>query len=744
MAPGAISTQDVDHLPIDLKAKKSNGISNGDVANVEDIQLEEKSKTDHVLNTFRCLIADLCHQFGCGHPGSAMGMAAIGVALWKYVMKISPSNPNYFNRDRFVLSNGHACLWQYCFLHLVGFEQMTWEQLLTYHSVRFDSITPGHPEIEIDGVEVTTGPLGQGIANAVGLAMATKHLGAQYNKPGYDLVNNMTWCTIGDACLQEGVGMESIQLAGHWKLNNLCVIFDRNEVTCDGTVDICTSDDHNMKFRACGWNVLEVEDGNNDVEGLVKAMIQARASKDKPTVINVRTTIGHGSEKAGQASTHGADLGEKDIAYVKKFFGMDPEKTFQIDDDVYSYFREVVPRGKELEKQWHELRQGYAKEYPELAAEFDKRVKGEMVEDWTKLIPKTEDFPTEDTPTRKVAGQVITGLASKINTFMVGTADLTPSVNLSWKDKVDFQNPDLRTVSGPNGKYEGRYIHWGIREQAMTACSNGLAAFNRGTIIPVTSSFFMFYIYCANGVRMGALQNLQAIHIATHDSIGTGEDGPTHQPIELAALYRAMPNFLYIRPADGEEAAGAMIAALNAHETPSMISVSRQKVPQYPSYSKREGVLKGAYVYMEEENADVTLIGVGAEMKFAVGTREALLQHHNLRARVVSFPCQRLFERQSKAYKRSILGSAPRFVIEAYSQNGWEGYGDAGYHMHTFGQSLTGNVVYERFNFNNEKIANKVKVFLEDVKKNGLESIRGLYQDYNDYEEGVQFAAYQR
>jgi dihydroxyacetone synthase len=671
-------------------------------------------------------------------------MAAIGVALWKYVMKYSPSNPDFFNRDRFVLSNGHACLFQYAFLHLVGYKQMTWEQLLTYHSPRFDSITPGHPEIEIDGVEVTTGPLGQGIANAVGLAMATKHLGATYNRDGFEVVNNMTWCTIGDACLQEGVGMEAFQLAAHWKLNNLCVLFDRNEITCDGSVDICQSDDINAKMRAVGFEVLEVADGNNDVEALVKAMIQARASKDKPTFINIRTTIGVGSTVENDAKSHGADLGEKDIVQLKKKFGMDPEKTFVVSDEVYEYFREAVPRGEQLEKDWNAQLEKYTQAHPDLAAEFKKRVKGEMIADWTKMVPKLEDFPTEGTPTRKAAGQVLNPIAENISNLMVGTADLTPSVNMAWKGKVDFQNPDLQTACGINGTYAGRYIHWGIREHAMASASNGMAAFNKGTILPVTSSFFMFYIYAAPGLRMGALQNLQTIHIATHDSIGTGEDGPTHQPIELAALYRAMPNFHYIRPADGEEVAGAVISAINAKDTPSMISVSRQKVPQYPQHSSRDGVQKGAYVWIEEENADVTLIGVGAEMRFAMGAREELVKA-GLKVRIVSFPCQRLFEAQSKEYKKSVLGTAPRVVVEAYSPNGWERYADAAYSMHSFGQSLTGDYVYERFNYNNEKIAKKVKGLVEEVKKEGIEVLRGDFRDLNfDYPRDIQFAAYHK
>lgn len=741
MAPSAVPVEDSDvrHLPLNLDGKQNGS----DVAHVENVKMEEFEKTDLVLKTFRCLIADLCHQFGCGHPGSAMGMAAIGVALWKYVMKYSPSNPDFFNRDRFVLSNGHACLFQYTFLHLVGYKQMTWDQLLSYHSHRYDSITPGHPEIEIDGVEVTTGPLGQGVANAVGLAMASKSLGATYNREGFELVNNMTWCMIGDACLQEGVGMEAFQLAAHWKLNNLCVMYDRNEITCDGSVDVACSENVNAKMRAVGWNVIEVADGNNDVEAIVKALLEARASKDKPTFINIRTIIGIGSQVAGDAKSHGADLGVEDIAYLKKGFGMDPGKSFVVSDEVYGFFREAVPRGLQLEKDWRALVSSYGSRYPELAVEFDKRVKGEFLGDWTKLIPTLDQLPTDATPSRKSAGMALNPIAEECRNVMVGTADLTPSVNMTWKGKVDFQSPELRTACGLNGDYTGRYIHWGIREHAMASASNGMAAFNKGTFLPVTSSFFMFYIYAAPGVRMGALQSLQVIHIATHDSIGTGEDGPTHQPIELAALYRAMPNLLYIRPADGEEAAGAITAAINAKNTPSMISVSRQKLPQYPKYSKREGVQKGAYVFLEEKDADITLIGIGAEMRFAVETREALIQH-GVKARIVSFPCQRLFEAQSKEYRRQVLGSAPRVVIEAYSPNGWERYADAGYSMHSFGQSLTGNDVYERFNYNAEKIAAKVKGLVEEVRKDGIDVLRGDFRDLNEYEHDVQFAAYHK
>lgn len=373
-------------------------------------------------------------------------MAAIGVALWKYVMLYSPETPSYFNRDRFVLSNGHTCLFQYTFMHLVGYKNMTIDQLKSYHSSRTDSICPGHPEIEHEGIEVTTGPLGQGIANAVGMAMATKHLGATYNKPKFPVVNNTTWCMIGDACLQEGVALEAISLAGHWKLNNLVVIYDNNQITCDGSVDLCNNEDVNAKMVASGWNVIDVEDGNHDIKGIVKALITAKNSTDKPTFVNIRTVIGIGSKSAGDAKAHGAAFGAEDVANIKRGFGQDPEKHFQVSDEVYAYFRETKPRGREIEAEWNALVEGYAKEHPELHKEFALRVAGKFTDDWTKYIPAKGDFPTTPTASRKSSGLVCNPLAENLRNFMVGTADLSPSVNMIWKGKVDFQhvsNPAL-------------------------------------------------------------------------------------------------------------------------------------------------------------------------------------------------------------------------------------------------------------------------------------------------------------
>ncbi|KAJ5129059.1 hypothetical protein N7448_002771 [Penicillium atrosanguineum] len=691
------------------------------------LPLVQKLSKDHdlVLKTFRLLIADLCQQFSGGHPGGAVGMAAIGVSLWKYVMRYAPHTPDFFNRDRFVLSNGHTCLFQYSFLHLTGYKAMTLEQLKSYHSDRVDALCPGHPEIEHEGIEVTTGPLGQGIANAVGLAMATKNLAATYNRPGYDVVDNHTWCMIGDACLQEGVGLEAISLAGHFRLNNLTVMYDNNQITCDGSVDLTNTEDVNAKMRACGWNVIDVEDGCFDIEGIVSALEQARASKDKPTFINVRTVIGLDSSVAGTAVAHGAAYGTSSVADIKTLYGFDPEDHFVIGDTAREFFKGLPARGQNYVQEWDQLVKNYTTEYPELGAEFQARVRGELPADWQKYIPT--NFPEKPTASRASSGLVFNPIAKELKTFMVGTADLSPSVNMIWPGKVDFQHPDLRTNCKIDGNYSGRYIHWGVREHAMAAVSNGLAAYAPNTIIPVTSSFFMFYLYAAPAVRMGALQHLQIIHVATHDSIGMGEDGPTHQPIELAALYRAMPNLLYIRPGDSEETAGAWIAAINAKKTPSIISTSRQVLPQLTN-TRRDGVALGAYVLSENESASVTLIGVGAELSFALEVAEKLKTEKGVTARVVSFPCQRLFEQQTLQYKRDTLRrhqGISAVVIEPYAPNGWERYADAGISVKRFGHSLPGKAAYKFFGYDIETLTAKVADYLDQIK--GGELLRGEF-----------------
>ncbi|PNS18580.1 hypothetical protein CAC42_5119 [Sphaceloma murrayae] len=671
---------------------------------------------DLVLKTFRVLIADLCAQYKAGHPGGAMGMAAIGVALWKYVMRYSPTQSNWFNRDRFVLSNGHTCLFQYTFLHLAGYPAFDFDMLKTYHSEKPESLCPGHPEIEADGIEVTTGPLGQGITNAVGLAMATKHLAAKYNTDGFDVVNNHTWCMIGDACLQEGVGQEAISLAGHWKLNNLTVIYDNNQITCDGSVDMTNTEDINARFRAANWDIIDVYDGCFNVDGIVEALKKAKQSREKPVLVNIRTIIGVGSAVAGKAISHGAPFQADDVQQMKRAYDFDPDQTFVVPQSVREFFADIPSRGKEYVKEWDELVASYSRAHPKLAAEFQSRRDGKLPTNWEAAIPTS--FPSEDTPSRKASGLTIQPIAAAHPQFLIGTADLSPSVNLLYPSAVAFQNPSLRTSCEINGDYTGRYIHYGIREHAMAAISNGLAAYNPGTIIPVTSSFFMFYLYAAPAVRMGALQKLQVIHLATHDSIGLGEDGPTHQPIELAALYRAMPELLYIRPGDSEEVAGAWSTAIKYRHGPSIISTSRHALKQQKT-TRREKVALGAYVLEEcEGKADVTMIGVGAELNFAVDVA-AKLREKGLKTRVVSFPCHRLFEQQSVQYKRQVLRrheGTPAVVIEPYSALEWARYADAGINMKTFGHSLTNQYVYKHFGYEVGSMAERVEKFLADRK----------------------------
>ncbi|KAF2026353.1 dihydroxyacetone synthase [Setomelanomma holmii] len=683
-----------------------------------------------VLQSFRLLIADLCQQFGMGHPGSAIGMAAIGVALWKYSMRYAPHQPDWFNRDRFLLSNGHACLFQYANLYLSGYKQMTWEQLLSYHSERPDSLCPGHPEIEHEGIELTTGPLGQGIANAVGLAMATKHLAATFNRPGYEVVNNQTWCMVGDACLQEGVGCEAFSYAGHLKLNNLTVIYDNNQISCDGSVDLTNTEDVNKKMEACGWEVVDVEDGVNDVAAIVNALEKGRDPKrEKPLFINIRTIIGVGSAVAGQAVAHGVPLGKDNVAEMKKAYGWDTSKTFHIPEKVKEFYGDLPSRGDQHVEKWNDLLASYTKAHPDLASTFKDRIAGKLPFNWSSMIPST--FPSDPTPSRKSNNLAISKILAECPTFMIGTADLTPSVNLTWPNYEIFNPPDLQPISGKKGSYAGRYIHFGIREHVMAAIANGLAAFNPGTIIPITSSFFMFYLYAAPAVRMGALQKLKVIHVATHDSIGAGEDGPTHQPVELAALYRAMPNMQYIRPGDSEEVAGAWKTAIEYTSGPSMISVSRHVLPQLSGLTKRSEVEKGAYVLKEEKDADVTLITVGAELSFGVKVAGQLAAADPpVKARLVSFPSHALFKQQSLSYQRSVLRrneGIPAVVIEPYVSLGWERYADAGVNMKSYGHSLPGKYIYDYFGFNVEKMGKGIKKFVGDFKNGKIE--RGDFVD---------------
>lgn len=669
-------------------------------------------------------------------------MAAIGTALWAHVMNYAPHTPDYPNRDRFVLSNGHTCLFQYCFQHLSGYKSMTLDQLKSYHSKDWHALCPGHPEIEHEGVEVTTGPLGQGVSNAVGLAVASKHLAATYNRPGFEVVGNHTWCMVGDACLQEGVALEAISLAGHWELGNLTVIYDNNQISCDGDINITNTEDVNAKMRACGWEVVDVWDGCYDVATLVKEL-QASKTTPKPTFINVRTIIGLGSAVAGKAVAHGAAFGVDDVRKMKEAYGFDPDQHFVIPEEVRDFFSSLPAKGEKQVKDWESLVDRYATEYPDLAKEFRTRLAGNMTQDWQSMIPSS--FPDKPIATRAASGLVFQPLSSAIPNFMVGTADLTPSVHMSWATMTPFQSPTPNRTTPP-GDYKGRYLHYGIREHGMCAIANGLAAYHPNMIVPITSSFMMFYLYAAPAVRMGALQSLQVIHAATHDSIGMGEDGPTHQPIELAALYRSMPNLLYFRPGDAEETAGAWTAALQTKKGPSIVSTSRQALQHLTPMTSRDKVARGGYVLRERPNADLTLIGVGAELSLAVSVADNLEAAGKATCRVLSFPCQRLFDQQPLEYRRSVLQKAsrkPAFVIEPFAGNGWERYANAGCFMRLdrFGQSLPGGEAYNYFGFTTEKIAAKVEGYMKRIgeSEEAKEEVLGEFWEFTEADgvEGV-------
>ncbi|KAJ7673422.1 transketolase [Mycena rosella] len=669
-----------------------------------------------VLNTVRILGADLTQAFKGGHPGTVMGAAAIGVALWRHLMRYNPKNPDWFNRDRFVLSAGHACLWQYIHLHLTGYEAWTLDALRQYHNPEF-GIAAGHPEIEFPGIELTTGLLGQGIANAVGLAMASKNLAATYNKPGLDIIDNKIWCFSGDGCLQEGVGQEALSLAGHLRLDNLIVVYDDNSITVDGRIESCFTDDTSAKVKSIGFHVIEVYDGSNDLHAIIAALEEAKTIKGKPTFVHIRTTIGFGSRKANTGSAHGAALGDEEVAYVKTSFGFDPKAKFVIPEDVYKYFEPVVKRGQDDETVWNALYAKYKVAHPKEHAEIEQRLTGHLPDGWRDAIPPKSALPTAPQATRKSSGIVATALFPKYKNFMVGSADLMESTFVHWKGQVEFQSPETGL-----GDYSGRQIRYGIREFAMIGISNGMNAYQNGMIIPVCSSYFQFWLYAASAVRMTALQGLRFIGIATHDSIGVGEDGPTHQSIALGTFFRALPNMNFIRPADAEEMIGAWEVGLDSPETPSIFATTRQEVPLLEG-SDRSKVKLGAYPIFSTTSGDevpeLVIIATGSEVYRAIEAAKKLAS--SLRVRVVSMPSQSHFDKQPAEYRRSVLasGKALSVAIESWGSYGWAKYAHASFSMHTFGLSAPQAKLFDLFGFGVNTIVEKIGAFADSKRVDG-------------------------
>ncbi|KAK0442530.1 Transketolase, thiamine diphosphate binding domain-containing protein [Desarmillaria tabescens] len=632
-------------------------------------------------------------QFKGGHPGTAMGAALIGVALWRHTMRFNPKNPEWFNRDRFVLSAGHACLWQYIHLHLAGYEVWGMDALKGYHNPDFE-IAAGHPEIEFPGVEVTTGLLGQGVANA--------HLGAVYNRPEVAVVDNRVYCLVSDGCLQEGVGQEALSLAAHLKLDNLTVIYDDNSVTVDGSIDHCFTDDTSAKMKANGFHVLEVMDGDNDLHGIISALDTAKTIKDKPTFIHIRTTIGYSSRKANAGSAHGAMLGVTEVTYVKQQFGFDVDKRFVVPQEIYDYFASLTELGAEYESTWNELfhttyarlnSRVYAKEAPTFDA---------------SLLPPKNELPKAPQATRKSSHIVVSTFAPWYKTLMLASADLMESTFVHWQKNfgLTFSQPSTSL-----GTCAGRQIRYGIREFAMISVANGLNAYQNGMIIPVCSSYFQFWLYAASGLRMSGLQGLRFIGIGTHDSIGVGEDGPTHQSIALGTFFRALPNCNLLRPADVEEVLGCWLLALSpsSSHTPTIMCLTRQAVPHLDG-TDRSKVEKGAYVVWESHEGtvpEITLIGTGSEVALCLRVGELLAPR---RVRVVSMPSQDHFIRQMKAYRDDLLGVGEALVVavEAWGSYAWARWAHASVSMHTFGLSAPQETLYEILGFGPQTVADKI------------------------------------
>ena len=657
------------------------------------------------INSIRFLAVDAVEKAKSGHPGLPMGAAPMAFVLWDKFLRFNPKNPKWFNRDRFVLSAGHGSMLHYALLCLTGYDSVTIDDIKQFR--QWGSKTPGHPEnFETEGVEVTTGPLGQGIANGVGLALAEAHLAAKFNKPDATIVDHYTYVLLGDGCNMEGIASEACSIAGHWGLGKLIALYDDNHISIDGSTDVAFTEDVSKRFEAYGWHVLHVENGNTDLVAIAEAIEKAKQVTDKPTMIKVTTTIGYGSpNRQNTAGIHGAALGTEEINLTRKNLGWEYEP-FVIPEDVLTHMSKSVKRGADYESKWNLTLNDYKVKYPSEASEFERYVDGQIPQDWAKVLPS---FTPEDTgiSTRKHSANILNYLSPVLPELIGGSADLTHSNLTELKDSGDFQK----------GHYENRNVHFGVREHAMGAICNGIALHNSG-LIPYCATFLIFTDYVRASIRLSALSKAGVIWVTTHDSIGQGEDGPTHQPIETVISLRAIPDLTVIRPADGNECSGAYkIAIENAQSNlPTLLVFTRQNVPNLPGTSI-EGVYKGAYTILDcNGEPDIILIGTGSEVSLCVSAAEQL-SNTGKKVRVVSMPCWEQFEAQSAAYKESVLPKAvtKRLSVEAGTSLGWAKYvgleGDS-VSIDSFGASAPGKVCMEKFGFTVENVIAKAKILL--------------------------------
>ncbi|MBL4952750.1 transketolase [Neobacillus sp. OS1-32] len=660
---------------------------------------------DLSITTIRTLAIDAIEKANSGHPGMPMGAAPMAYALWTRFMNHNPKNPHWFNRDRFILSAGHGSALLYSLLHLSGYN-LTMDDLKQFR--QWGSKTPGHPEYgHTEGVEATTGPLGQGIAMAVGMAMAERHLASVYNKDQYELVNHFTYSICGDGDLMEGVSAEAASLAGHLKLGRLVVLYDSNDISLDGDLDKSFTESVKGRFESYGWQYLRVEDGNN-LEEIAAALEEARNDLEHPTMIEVRTIIGYGSpNRAGTSGVHGAPLGADELKLTKEAYKWTFEEDFYVPEGVYENFNKLIgENGAKKEKEWNELFAQYKNQYPELAGQLEAAIKHELPEGWDKDIPVYSEG--KSLASRASSGEVINGIAKNLPILIGGSADLAGSNKTTIKGTGDFKP----------GEYEGRNIWFGVREFAMGAAMNGIAL--HGGVKVFGGTFFVFSDYLRPAIRLAALMGLPVTYVFTHDSIAVGEDGPTHEPIEQLAALRAMPNLSVIRPADGNETAAAWKLAVESTNKPTALVLTRQNLPTLKGTDQNayEGVSKGAYVVSpaNKETPDALLLATGSEVSLAVEAQKVLASE-GVHVSVVSMPSWDRFEEQSQEYKESVLPKSvkKRLGIEMGASFGWHKYvGDEGavLAIDKFGASAPGEKVMEEYGFNVNNVVSLVKSLL--------------------------------
>jgi transketolase len=668
--------------------------------------MSASSLDETCVNTIRFLSVDMIQKANSGHPGLPMGAAPMAYVLWTRILRHNPSNPHWWDRDRFILSAGHGSALLYSLLHLTGYD-LPLEQIKRFR--QWGSVTPGHPESHRTvGVEASTGPLGQGVGNALGMAIGEAHLAARYNRPGHAIFEHFTYVLASDGDMMEGVQSEAASLAGHLGLGRLIVLYDNNHVTLSATTPIAFTEDVAARYRAYGWHVQEIDSGN-DLDGIERAIRTAKDVRDRPSLISVKTVLGYGApDKQGTFHAHGSPLGPEEVTRAKKNLGWPIDPPFLIPDAALAHFRSAVERGRELEQTWQQKLQTYARDFPQLAREVSRRFSGRLPDGWTKTFPL---FPPDakGMATRQASEAVLQEIARAVPEVVGGSGDLDPSTFTWLKEDGDFESPErpregVQGTVGGGWSYAGRNVHFGVREHAMAAAVNGLVY--HGGFIPFAATFLVFSDYMRPSIRLAALADLRSIFVFTHDGIGLGEDGPSHQPIEQLAALRAFPNLLVIRPCDANETRWAWQVAIEEHRRPITLILTRQHVPTLDrsTYAPAEMLRHGAYVLNPSEGApDVLLMASGSEVSLIVAA-EPILRARGVRPRLVSMPSWRLFEEQTAEYRESVLPAAvtARLAVEAASPLGWErwtGLRGAVIGLDRFGASAPGEIVLKELGF---------------------------------------------